>query len=69
MLPTFKTGKVKVPYKKLNRDGSITQSQIVLTEYVRHQIHHPENDINPRFSDHDLRQSIEAMRAFIQANR
>lgn len=69
MLATFKAGQATMPYNKLNRDGSTIQQQIVLTEYVRHQIHHPENDANPRFTDHELRQSIEAMRAFIQANR
>ena len=55
-------------YNKLNRDGTTTQQQIVLTEYIRHQIHHPENEANRKFSNQELRQSIEAMRAFIQAN-
>src|SRR5690606_27421408 len=68
-LATFKTGQTTMPDNKLNRDGSTTQQQIVLTEYVRHQIHHPENAANPRFTDHLLRQSIESMRAFIQTNR
>lgn len=68
-LSTFKTGQTTIPYNRLNKDGSTTQQQIVLTEYVRHQIHHPENDTNPRFTDHDLRRSIELMRAFIQANQ
>lgn len=67
-LATFKTGQVMLPYSRLNRDGSTTQQQIVLTEYVRHQIHHPENETNRRFTDQELRQSIEAMRNFIQAN-
>jgi hypothetical protein len=67
-LATFKAGQATMPYSKLNRNGSTTQQQIVLTEYIRHQIHHPENDTNRRFTDRELRQSIEAMRAFIQAN-
>lgn len=67
-LATFKAGQATVPYNKLNRDGSTTQQQIVLTEYIRHQIHHPENITNRRFNDHELRQSIEVMRAFIQTN-
>lgn len=67
-LATFKAGQVMLPYSRLNRDGSTTQQQIVLTEYVRHQIHHPENETNRRFTDQELRQSIEAMRNFIQAN-
>jgi hypothetical protein len=67
-LVTFKAGQAMLPYSKLNRDGSTTQQQIVLTEYGRHQIHHPENETNRRFTDQELRQSIEAMRNFIQAN-
>ncbi|NGX17742.1 ATP-binding protein [Wenzhouxiangella sp. XN24] len=66
-LAAFKAGQATMPYKKLNRDGSTTQQHIVLTEYIRHQIHHPENQANRRFNHHELRQSIEAMRAFIQA--
>ena len=67
-LTAFKAGQVTMPYNKLNRDGTTTQQQIVLTEYIRHQIHHPENESNRRFNDQELRQSIETMRAFIQAN-
>lgn len=67
-LATFKAGQATIPYNRLNRDGSTTQQQIVLTEYIRHQIHHPENDTNRRFNDQELRKSIEAMRTFIQAN-
>lgn len=68
-LDTFKAGQATMPYNKLNRNGSTTQCQVVLTEYIRHQIHHPENETNRRFSDQELRQSIEKMRVFIQANR
>ena len=38
-----------------------------MTEYIRHQIHHPENTYNVRFNDNDLKDSIEAMRLFIAA--
>lgn len=64
--PQFKVGQPTISYIRQNRDGSATMQKIVLTEYIRHQIHHPENDANRRFSDTELRQSIEAMRAFIQ---
>lgn len=67
-LGAYKAGQPTMPYNKLDRDGTTTPQQIVLTEYVRHQIHHPENETNRRFSPAELRQSIEAMRAFIQAN-
>lgn len=67
-LAMFKDGHAMMSYNRLNKDGSITQQQVVLTEYIRHQIHHPENQANRKFSDQELRQSIEAMRSFIQAN-
>lgn len=67
-LVIFKAGQATIPYNKLNRGGTTTQQDIVLTEYIRHQIHHPENENNRRFNDQELRQSIESMRAFIQAN-
>lgn len=67
-LATFTKGQATMPYTRLNRDGSTTPLQIVLTDYIRHQIHHPENAKNRRFTDLELRQSIEAMRNFIQAN-
>lgn len=67
-LSQFKAGRPTMAYNRLKQDGSTTAQQVVLTEYIRHQIHHPENDTNRRFSDAELRQSIEAMRTFIQAN-
>ena len=37
-----------------------------MTEYVRHQIHHPENHSNVHFTRDELRQSIEDMRDYIR---
>lgn len=37
-----------------------------LTVYIRHQIHHPENEQNIRFTKDELKQSIEEMRDYIQ---
>lgn len=67
-LDEFKAGKSTRSYNKCNRNGSITPQKIVLTEYIRHQIHHPENNNNERFSKSELHQSIEEMRLFIQDN-
>lgn len=67
-LAAYRAGKPTVAYNRLNRDGTTTPQQILSTEYVRHQIHHPENTSNPRFTDAQLNQSIEDMRAHIQAN-
>ena len=44
------------PYK---RNGSATD--VTLCTYVRHQIHHPENIENDKFSDAELKQSIELL--------
>lgn len=65
-LSMYKRGKALVSYVRLLHDGSTQNCQITMTEYIRHQIHHPENTHNVRFNDVDLKQSIEAMRAFIQ---
>jgi hypothetical protein len=67
-LAAYKAGKPTVAYNRLNPDGTTTQQQILSTEYVRHQIHHPENISNPRFTATQLNQSIEDMRGHIQAN-
>jgi hypothetical protein len=66
-LGVYKSGKPVRDYNKLNRDGSTSRQFIVLTEYIRHQIHHPENDSNVRFTDQELRESINDMRIFIQS--
>jgi len=65
----FKSGRATRTYRRLKPDGSTKEQQVVLTEYIRHQIHHPENTTNSAFTDTELMQSIEAMRAFIQAKR
>jgi hypothetical protein len=64
-LPAFKQGKTLVSYIKQFRNGSTRQEQVVMTEYIRHQIHHPENTLNQPFSMQELEDSISIMRAFI----
>lgn len=65
-LQAYKQGRVKRQYNKLHRDGSVVQQSIILSEYIRHQIHHPENVQNAPFTVDELKESIDAMRAFIQ---
>lgn len=65
-LTNYKTGKSTVPYNKLQRNGATRIEQIVLTEYIRHQIHHPENTNNTRYTSAELYTSINLMRTFIQ---
>lgn len=67
-LGPYRDGKPTMLYNKEHPNGNITPQQLVLTDYIRHQIHHPENRHNARFTEAELRQSIELMRAFIQAN-
>ncbi len=64
-LVDYKTGKETILYKKQLRSGEIREQQIVLSEYIRHQIHHPENTENERFTFNQLQGSIGELRAFI----
>jgi predicted ATP-dependent endonuclease of OLD family len=64
----YKNGRPTVSYNKIFR-GSTTVQQIVLTEYIRHQIHHPENTLNTRYTFEQLEESVIAMRDFILARR
>ena len=64
----YKNGRPTVSYNKIYR-GNTTIQQIVLTEYIRHQIHHPENTLNTRYTFEQLEESVIAMRDFIVAQR
>lgn len=66
-LAEFRTGKPLRIYNKVKRNGSLEPQQIILTEYIRHQIHHPENTNNILFTDQELSESIELMRSFVSA--
>lgn len=63
----FKTGKPTVKYKRI-RNGKEIEEDIVLSEFIRHQIHHPENELNSRFTFEQLQESINLMREFIKKN-
>ncbi|CDQ11739.1 conserved protein of unknown function [Acidithiobacillus ferrivorans] len=64
-LNEYKNGKPIRNYIRARNDGSTKTEQIILTEYIRHQIHHPENENNQTFTTHELKESIEAMRTFL----
>ena len=66
LINDFKTGKETIDYIRLRRDGSTLTEQKVLTEYIRHQIHHPENNHNVRFDEIQLSESIRLMRNYIE---
>ena len=57
LLNEYEKGKDTIPYKRLFK-GEIKQNDIILSTKIRHQIHHPENILNPRFSQNDLKESI-----------
>lgn len=65
-LTEYKKGKPLRQYIRFRQDGSAVTQEIALTEYIRHQIHHPENDQNVSFTAEELKESIEAMRMFLQ---
>lgn len=67
LLEQFKQGKATLSYIKQLRDGNTRVEQKILTEFIRHQIHHPENTSNTRFTNEQLSESINLMRNFIEA--
>ena len=68
-LSEYKQGKDTVNYVRLMPDGSTRNEQLTMTEYIRNQIHHPENTHNNRFNENDLGSSINLLRTFIQSKQ
>lgn len=66
LLNDFKTNKETILYNRLLSNGNIREEQKIINEYIRHQIHHPENTENVRFTNEQLQQSINEMREFIK---
>ena len=64
-LEEYKSDKERRPYIYV-KNGKEKPILLTLSEYVRHQIHHPENKRNTRYTPIQLKQSIEEMRNFIQ---
>ncbi|MCP4978633.1 MAG: ATP-binding protein [Maribacter sp.] len=67
LLGDYKDGKETITYIRLKHNGDTLEEQKVISEYIRHQIHHPENELNSRYTDQQLQESIGEMRAFIEA--
>ncbi|WP_083876701.1 ATP-binding protein [Ideonella sp. B508-1] len=65
-LSDYKNGRPLRKYMKIRKNGSTEHQEIPLTEYIRHQIHHPENTHNAPFTPQELCESIQAMRLFIK---
>jgi predicted ATP-dependent endonuclease of OLD family len=64
-LNKYESDKSTMQYKKPKKDGTHHIEEIILTKYIRHQIHHPENTQNTRYTFEQLKESIELMREFI----
>tara|TARA_R110002049_G_scaffold295808_1_gene483457 strand:- start:950 stop:2470 length:1521 start_codon:yes stop_codon:yes gene_type:complete len=65
LLTEYTNSKPTMLYKRQLKTG-IKEEQKILSEYIRHQIHHPENKENLRFTDFQLQKSIGEMRLFIK---
>jgi predicted ATP-dependent endonuclease of OLD family len=64
-LSEYKSGKQTMLYIRETNNGQTREEQKVLSEFIRHQIHHPENNHNQKFESLQLGQSINEMRVFI----
>lgn len=69
LLADYKNGRNTVTYSRQRRNGDTFEEQKVLSEYIRHQIHHPENTHNQRFTSEQLQSSITEMRTFIASRQ
>lgn len=67
LLSDFKNGKETINYIRIKNNGDTMEEQKVISEYIRHQIHHPENTLNEKFTDQQLQESIHQMRVFIES--
>jgi predicted ATP-dependent endonuclease of OLD family len=67
LLTEYKGGRPTISYIRIKRNGALLEEQKIVSEYIRHQIHHPENINNAPYSDQQLQGSINDMRIFIQA--
>ncbi len=65
----YLNGKCTMNYVRLFPDGSTKNEQKCLTEYIRHQIHHPENTTNTLYTQAQLLESINMMRAFLKTKK
>ena len=67
-LNAFLGSQPQLNYIRLKKDGTTLNEQKCKTEIIRHQIHHPENTLNPKYTALELKQSIELMRQYLLAN-
>lgn len=56
----------RTPIKKNYVHTNGSQFDLSLPTYIRHQIHHPENNLNPKFKENDLNESIEILKELVE---
>ena len=65
LLKEYEDTQEKIEYiRGENKKWNVSKS-----EYIRHQIHHPENKENKRYTESELKDSIIAMRKFIMEKK
>jgi predicted ATP-dependent endonuclease of OLD family len=67
LLDDYKNGRPTISYIKIKNNGKLLEEQKIVSEYIRHQIHHPENINNAPYTYDQLQISINDMRIFIQS--
>ena len=55
------------PWIKLKKDGTTVSNNRTTQTYIRNFIHHPENDHNEKYSDEELKISIEQMISLLES--
>ena len=66
LLGDYKSGRKTIAYIRINKNREEVTEQKIISEYIRHQIHHPGNKKNTRYTDKMLQNSINEMRVFIR---
>lgn len=66
LLNDYKNEKPTITYIRVKPNGDLLEEQKIVSEYIRHQIHHPENVENAPYTAEQLESSIGAMRTFVQ---
>lgn len=69
LLQEYKKGKKSIDYKRQCKDGSIKHETSFLSKYIRDVYHHPENNNNRKYTEEELKESIELMRDFILSKK
>lgn len=59
----------KHPYIHVYEKGNTKNEQLCLPHKIRNMIHHPENKMNPKYTQEELKKSIITMRNFLLSKK